>query len=63
MASLLHNPTRREKFVWTLGLGGLFLLIYGGTKHLSAGLQGLVSLYLPWETDIPFVPWTTASTK
>ena len=54
----MNNPTRTEKLFWALGLGCLFFLIYGGTNYLSAGLEGLPSLYLPWEEKIPFIPWT-----
>ncbi len=52
------NPSKKEKLVWALGLGCLFLLVYGGTNTLSANLNGLPSLYLPWEENIPFISWT-----
>ncbi|MCP3662291.1 MAG: hypothetical protein GY696_07310 [Gammaproteobacteria bacterium] len=51
------NPTNKEKLFWALGLGCLFLLVYGGTNTLSANLNGLPSLYLPWEEKIPFLSW------
>ncbi len=52
------TPTQREKLFWALALGGLFFLVYGGSNSLSAELDGLPSLYLPWESRIPFLSWT-----
>ncbi|WP_275099381.1 dual specificity protein phosphatase family protein [Sedimenticola hydrogenitrophicus] len=52
------TPTHWEKLFWALGLGGLFFLVYGTTNSLSAELNGLPSLYLPWEERIPFLGWT-----
>ncbi len=49
--------TAKEKMFWALGLGGLFFLAYGGTNYVSAGLEGLPSLYMPWEREIPFIDW------
>lgn len=52
------TPSRRERLFWALALGALFFLVYGTTNRLSAGLNGLPSLYLPWEEGIPFLGWT-----
>ncbi len=38
-------------------IGALFFLFYGSVNAFTASRGPLPSLYLPWETEIPFVAW------
>lgn len=52
------TPHRAYASAWMLGTGLLFLICYGASNQYSAGLAHVPSLYLPWETAIPFIPWS-----
>lgn len=52
-----HAPLWREA-VWLASLtGAMFFLVYGTVNYYTATRMGVPSLYLPGETQLPFVPW------
>ena len=49
-------PSWRESGLWTVSLGTLFFLVYGGTNWITTLRSDVGTLYLRWERMIPFVP-------
>lgn len=48
----------KRSLAWLLFLGPFFFLSYGYSNQLAAERGLAASLYYPWETHIPFLPWT-----
>lgn len=48
----------RRGVAWLLFLGPFFFLSYGYANRLAAERAVADSLFFPWETAIPFLPWT-----
>lgn len=58
-ATALAGPLPwRRGVAWLLFLGPFFFLSYGFANHLAAQRAVAESLFFPWETRIPFLPWT-----
>lgn len=57
MALATPLPWRRG-VAWLLFLGPFFFLSYGYANRLAAERAVADSLFFPWETTIPFLPWT-----
>lgn len=51
------RATLKERLVWTLFMGGLFFLLYGGANQFAALGAPHPSIVMAWENDIPFIPW------
>ncbi len=56
-ASLQAKATRKERFVWIVFLGTLFFMLYGAANQYAHLNGPHLSLFMDWETRLPFVPW------
>ena len=52
------QPGWRESAGLAVAVSLLFVLAYGGSNLWSATLSGVPSLHLPWERQLPFLPWS-----
>ncbi len=50
------KATLKERLVWIVFLGGLFFILYGAANQYALLTAPHPSLFMDWETDIPFVP-------
>src|SRR5258706_11458234 len=53
----MNRPLLKPALQAAIGLSLLFLLVYGGSNHLTALRGDVGSLAFAWEARIPFMPW------
>ncbi len=51
-----QKPHWIKALIWALILGGGFFSVYGSVNAITASIGDVPSLYMPWETSIPFFP-------
>jgi len=56
-ASLSAKATLKERVVWIIFMGALFFILYGSANQYAHLTGPHLSLYMDWETRLPFIPW------
>jgi protein-tyrosine phosphatase/membrane-associated phospholipid phosphatase len=50
-------PKLGERFLWVVGLGALFVIVYGGANWVTSKRSDVGVIQFEWEAAIPVLPW------